>query len=88
MRKMYDWKCEMCNNEFEGMFRPDVKIIACPKCLGNSFKIFPKKAPTFNLTYDPKKDSVDWNGNKSRYYDEYNAAKARGEKVRLPEQGE
>ena len=83
MRKMYDWRCEHCNNEFEGLYKPNVKIITCPKCQGDSFKIFPKKSPTFNLTYDPKSDSVDWDGNSSRYYDEYKAAKARGEKVRI-----
>jgi hypothetical protein len=66
----------------------DVTIITCPKCECDSFKIFPMKAPSFNLTFDPKKDTVDWDGNRSRYYDDYNAARKRGENVRLPEKGE
>lgn len=88
MLRMFDWQCEYCNNEFESMQKSDVIIITCVKCGHNSFKIFPKKSPSFNLTYNPKSDMVDWDGNRSRYYDEYNAAKARGENVRMPEKGE
>ena len=88
MLRLYDWKCEHCGNEFESMQKMDMVIISCPVCKHDSFKTFPKKSPNFNLTYNPKKDMVDWDGNTSRYYDEYNAAKARGENVRLPEAGE
>ena len=85
---MYDWQCDHCNHVFESLQSMDVIIITCPKCGEDSFKIFPTKAPSFDLTYDPKKDMVDWDGNRSRYYDEYNDAKKRGENVRLPEKGE
>jgi hypothetical protein len=40
------------------------------------------------LTYNPKKDMCDWDGNQSQYYRSYNEAKERGEDVRLPEEGE
>ena len=88
MLKMWDWKCEYCNYEFESLQKVDVEIVTCPKCKGDSFKIFPKKAPNYNLTYNPKTDKVDWDGNTSQYYRSYNEAKARGENVRLPESGE
>ena len=82
---MFDWKCEMCNHEFESMEEMTMSIITCPKCEGNSFKIAPQKAPNFNLTYNPKTDSCDWDGNTSQYYRLYNEAKERGEKVKLPD---
>jgi putative FmdB family regulatory protein len=85
---MYDWQCEYCNNKFEGLHKRRISIVTCPKCGGNSYKIFPTKAPSFNLTYNPKKDMCDWDGNQSQYYRSYNEAKERGEDVRLPEEGE
>jgi len=85
MLRMFDWKCSYCGNIFESLQKDDMAIITCPICKEDCFKIFPLKAPTFSLTYNPKKDMVDWDGNRSRYYDEYNAAKSRGEKVNLPE---
>lgn len=88
MRIMYDWECQHCGFKFERAERKDVTIVSCPKCDNDSYKIFPQKAPNFSLTYDPKKDMVDWDGNKSQYYRLYNEAKDRGEKVRLPEEGE
>jgi len=88
MLRMFDWKCDHCNHEFESMQKDDVAIISCPKCKNDSYRIFPKKAPNFNLTYNPKTDKVDFDGNTSQYYRLYNEAKARGENVRLPEEGE
>lgn len=85
---MYDWECEHCGHSFESMEEPDMNILSCPKCSHNSFKTMPKKAPNFNLTYNPKSDMCDWDGNTSQYYRLYNEAKGRGEDVRLPEEGE
>jgi hypothetical protein len=38
----------------------------------------------FKLKYDPSKDIVDWDGNRSRYWDEYKKQKAEGKNVRIP----
>jgi predicted nucleic acid-binding Zn-ribbon protein len=88
MRVMFDWECEHCGLTFERAEKPSISIVTCPKCEHDSFKIFPQKAPNFDLTYDPKKDMVDWDGNQTQYYRAYNEAKDRGENVRLPEDGE
>ena len=85
MLRMFDWRCGYCGKIFESLQKSDMEIITCPKCKGDCLKIFPLKSPTFSLTYNPKKDMVDWDGNRSRYYDEYKAAKSRGERVNLPE---
>ena len=81
---IYDFECPDCNNEFEYLAKNTViKYAKCPSCGMKAKKIFSAKRQRFNLTFDPKKDMVDWDGNRSRYYDEYNAAKARGENVRI-----
>jgi putative FmdB family regulatory protein len=82
---LYDFECPKCKAVFEWLAKMD-EVVKCPLCFDeDAVKIFPLKAPKFKLTYDPKKDIVDWDGNRTRYYDEYKAAKARGEKPRIPE---
>jgi predicted nucleic acid-binding Zn-ribbon protein len=85
---MYDWECEHCGLAFERAEDPKVSIVTCSKCGGDSFKVFPTKAPSVELKYNPKTDIVDWDGNKTQYYRKYEEAKSRGENVRLPEEGE
>ncbi len=86
---IYDFECENCEIVFDQIVTSTkVKGVACPKCGDKAGKIFPTKAPRFSLTYDPKSDMVDWDGNKSQYYRLYDEAKSRGENVRLPEEGE
>ena len=85
---MYDWKCEHCGLAFERAEDPKVVIVTCPECGGDSLKVFPTKAPSVELKYNPKTDIVDWDGNTTQYYRKYNEAKDRGENVRLPEKGE
>lgn len=80
---IYDFECGECGYEFDSIEKSSVKIIDCPECGKKAKKVFPKKAPKFDLLYDPQKDTVDWDGNRSRYYDDYKAAKARGENVRI-----
>lgn len=84
---VFDWQCSHCNNIFEVLQKGGIEISTCPRCRGDSYKVF-LKAPSLNLTYDPKTDMCDWDGNSSQYYRSYNEAKARGEDVRLPEEGE
>lgn len=85
---LFDFKCKKCGNNFESIEKTDVDFSICPKCSYIAKKIFPRKSPSFNLSYNPKKDICDWSGNTSQYYRLYNEAKSRGEKVRLPEKGE
>ena len=82
-----DWECEHCGEIFEKWVDSRIKIVTCPKCQGNSYKII-TKAPSIELKYNPKTDICDWKGNTSQYYRLYNEAKDRGENVRLPEKGE
>ena len=61
------------------------KKYMCLECgKGNMIKAF-LKAPLFKLIYNNKKDMVDWNGNRSRYWDEYKKQKAEGKNIRIPE---
>ena len=39
----------------------------------------------FKLLYDPKKDRVDWDGNRTRYFDEYKKMKKEGKNPRIPQ---
>lgn len=86
---LYDFKCMECDNVFEELVKNSIiKYAKCPKCGMKAEKIFPLKAPSFELVYNPKTDSCDFDGNTSQYYRLYNEAKDRGENVRLPEEGE
>jgi putative FmdB family regulatory protein len=81
---IFDFKCEHCGLQFDKLVDKDVEIATCPKCEHNSFRIFPQKAPNFNLRYNPITDVCDWNGNTTRYWDEYKKQKSEGKNVRIP----
>ncbi len=81
---LFDYKCPKCTAEFEWMAKFD-EIVKCPLCFDqDAAKIFPKKSPSFKLTYNPKTDIVDWDGNRSRYYDDYKKMKQTDNKARIP----
>ena len=42
------------------------------------------KSPSFKLTYTASKDSCDWDGNSSQYWNDYKKQKSEGKKVRIP----
>lgn len=85
---IFDYECKDCGHEFDSLRKEKETIIRCTKCGGSAARVFPKKAPSHDLKYNPKTDVCDWDGNTSQYYRLYNEAKDRGEKVRLPEEGE
>lgn len=85
---LFDFKCKKCGNEFESLEKQNVNECICPKCSYISHRIFPTTPPKVDLKYNPRTDVCDWDGNTSQYYRLYNEAKDRGEKVRLPEEGE
>lgn len=39
----------------------------------------------FKLTYNPVTDMVDWDGNRTRYFDEYKKMKKEGKNPRIPQ---
>lgn len=81
---IYDFECEVCGEEFDSIQKGDVTFIHCPKCDGKANRVFPRKPSKFNLSYDPKKDICDWDGNTTRFYDEYKKMKAEGQNPRIP----
>jgi len=82
---IYDTLCKKCKKEEEILtLRISKKIPNC-KCGGERIILSPKKSPSFKLVYDNKKDIVDWDGNRSTYYDEYNRQKSAGKNVRIAE---
>ena len=82
---IYDWECPDCGLVFEWMAKISDETVKCPLCFDtDAKKIFPQKAPSFKLTYNPKTDMVDWDGNRTRYWDDYKKMKAEGKKPRIP----
>ena len=79
-----DFTCEHCGLAFDKLVDHEVEIATCPNCEGNSFKVFPRKAPSIDLKYNPITDMVDWDGNTTRYWDQYKKDKADGKDVRIP----
>ena len=83
---IYIVKCQKCNKEEEVLTLRISEIIPDCECGGKRIIIAPSgKSPSFKLLYDNKKDIVDWDGNRSTYYDEYKKQKAEGKDVRIAE---
>jgi len=80
---LYDYECK-CGCKFESIEPIDTDFAICKECGFIAQKVFPKKSPQFNLSYNPKTDMVDWNGNKTRYWDDYKKMKEDGKKPRIP----
>lgn len=85
---IYDYECGSCGYEFDQIVPYDTDDTICEKCGATARRTIIKGAPKINLKYNPKSDICDWDGNTTQYYRKYNEAKARGENVRLPEEGE
>ena len=89
---IFDYKCTRCEYEEEKIIlEMDAQkhSIMCPKCGTKTLeKVFTGSRVSFDFKYNPLTDRCDWDGNTTQYYNSYNEAKARGEKVRLPEKGE
>ncbi len=70
---LYEYECtnENCKIIFEAIAKFDEEI-KCPVCFDEKAeKIFPTKAPSIKLVYNPQTDMVDWNQNRTRYYDDW-----------------
>ena len=85
---IYDWKCEKCGGEFEYIASIHEETIKCMICWDADCKKIPPqgKSPSFKLVYNNKTDMVDWDGNTSRYWDQYKKMKADGLKPELPDE--
>ena len=85
MIKLFDFKCEKCNKEFE-IYSEDIQNEKCPECNGKLTRIF--SSMNFKLIYNNKTDMCGWADNNydaSQYYRQVNEARARGENVTVPD---
>ena len=83
---LFDYACSACGLEFEWLAKFD-EVVKCPICWDeDAIKLPPQgKSPSFKLIYNNKTDMVDWDGNRSQYWDSYKKMKAEGKKPRIPE---
>lgn len=80
---IWNYICDACDKHVEQLLIHNEKENnICPACGGNLYRL--PSAPHFKLAYDNKKDMVDWNGNTSRYWEEYKKQKEEGKDVRVP----
>ena len=79
---IFDTECQKCEKIIEQVCVHNEDFEPCPLCGGECKKIVGRTPPSFYLRYNNKTDMVDWDGNKSRYWDDYKAAKSRGEDVK------
>lgn len=79
---LYDLNCVDCDYvKVDVLLKKDEEIVdTCGIC----GKLLVRKPMTksFELKYNPKTDMVDWQGNRSRYWDDYRNKKAAGEDVK------
>jgi len=79
---IYDYICDSCDICIEKLvFTNDDEDNKC-ECGGNLYRL--PSAPNFKLVYNNKTDTCDWDGNTSRYWDEYKKQKEEGKDVRIP----
>lgn len=79
---IYDCYCEKCNKELIDVYmKVNDENPICPDC--EILMVRAANTGHFKLLYDPKKDRVDWDGNTTKYYDEYKKQKAEGKDVRI-----
>ncbi len=69
---LYDFECDKCKLQFEAIAKFEEEI-KCPVCFDEIAKQLPPqgKSPSFKLVYNPQKDIVDWDGNKTRFWDDW-----------------
>ena len=86
MLKIYDVRCEECGKIQEQWIDTDDEQLFfndCDECGGETIRIY--STFNFKLKYDNKKDTVGWSFNnyeKSRYWDDVNAERAKGRDVK------
>lgn len=80
-----DVECNKCKKNIEIItLSINEKINKKCECGGNFIKVFPKSPTNFKLIYNPKTDICDFDGNTTRYYDDYKKMKAEGKNPRIP----
>ncbi len=84
MKMMHDFECKKCGLIFEWLIEGKEKTAKCPGCWDEDCEKVIIKPRSFTLKFNAKTDMVDWDGNRSQYWDQYKKAKANGEDVRLP----
>jgi len=81
---IYDFDCQHCGLQFDKIVGYNVQIATCPECEHDSYRVFPRKPPGIDFKYNPVTDICDWDGNTTRYWDEYKKQKEEGKDVRIP----
>ena len=83
MLKIFDVRCESCGNTEEQWLESPDSREPCTVCSGNTIREFTKF--TFELKYDPKKDTVGWGVhgyNESHYWDDVKKERSAGRDVK------
>jgi putative FmdB family regulatory protein len=82
---MHDFECKKCDLIFEWMIDSKEQTAKCPVCWNEDCEKIIIKPRSFTLKYHASTDMVDWDGNRSQYWDQYKKDKAAGKDVRIPQ---
>ena len=76
---IYEYLCSICNVMQERLeFGDEIdKPHLCPNCGRDMKRTLPTKM-TFKLVYDPKRHKFDWDGNRTRRFDEVDKLRKQG----------
>lgn len=77
---LYDMHCKICEEKVYDILKKYDEEYKCPEC--DNVMIHTTNCTHYKLIYNNKTDMCDWTGASSQYWNDYNAAKARGEKVK------
>ena len=79
---VFDYVCDTCDKHTELLVIHNEEVNEKCECGGHLYRL--PSAPYFKLVYNNKTDMCDWDGNTSRYWDEYKKQKEEGKNVRVP----
>jgi hypothetical protein len=73
-------KCNNCDKEEDDVLKKYEEAYNCPEC--GSPMVHITNCTHYKLVYNNQRDCCDWTGQSSQYWNDYKAAKARGENVK------
>lgn len=80
---LYDYYCDRCQGYIEKLVKNIDEVVECPVCEKIMTREFPNTVH-FQLVYNNKTDTCDWQGNTSRYWDDVNKQKEKEGKITMP----
>ena len=78
---IFEYRCECGFDEDRLVKRSEMESQKCPECGALMHRLFSPQGQMFKLVFNNKTDMVDWQGNRSRYWDEHKKQREKEGKI-------